>query len=72
MGYKNDLQAYILCSAYGFNPPICLGPRKNFALDTGKYEPDHNEDAETRCMVLAHWYNNTNIQVKYNASELVL
>jgi len=70
MGYVNDHEAYTLANTYGLNPPRKVGPARLRRTDAGKFEPDHNETAETRCMVLAHWLDKTNIIVQYKPAEL--
>ncbi len=71
MSVQNDFEANILAIVYGFNPPRIIAPIHARLLDHGKYEPDHNEAAETRCMVLAHWKDKTNIIIQYTPDELV-
>lgn len=70
MSYQNDKEAYCLANTYNLNPPRIISPVRKRQLDAGKYEPDHFEAAETRCMVLAHWKDHTNVIVQYRPAEL--
>ena len=66
MAIQNDVEAFALANTYGFNPPRIISPVRARRLDHGKYEPDHFGTAETRCIVLAHWKDHTNIIIQYN------
>lgn len=68
--YQNDKEAYCLANTYGFCPPMAVYPAKRRQSNAGKYEPDHNVGAETRCMVLAHFSGATNILVQYSPDDL--
>jgi hypothetical protein len=68
--FKNDQEAFVLANTYGFNPPRKVNPARLRIVDTGKYEPDHDYTAVTRCMVLASFVDKTNILVKYTPAEL--
>ena len=70
MGYTNDKEAFCLANTYGFNPPRKVNPANKRKVDTGKYEPDHFPTAASRCMVLAHWFDKTNILIKYTPADL--
>jgi hypothetical protein len=70
MSHSTDAQAFCLANTYGFNPPRVTNPRYKRLLDTGKYEPDHNEGAASRTIILAHWQDKTNLMIKYNPSDL--
>lgn len=59
-------QAHILAIDYGLLPPAKCHATGGSQVVEGKFEPDHTPLAETRCMVLAHWYDHTNILVQYN------
>jgi len=71
MSYKNDKEAFILANTYGLCPPRAVYPARSRRINTGKYEPDHNEAAATRCMTLAHWFDKTNILIQYKPDELI-
>jgi hypothetical protein len=70
MGYTNDSQAFCLANTYGFNPPLKVNPARNRTTDAGKYEPDHTPVAASRCMLLAHWFDKTNVLIKYTPADL--
>jgi len=71
MSFQNDKEAFKLANTYGLNPPRATNPRKIRSQNTGKYEPDHKPEAATRCIVLAHWIDKTNLLVKYSPEELL-
>jgi hypothetical protein len=71
MGFKNDTEAFILANTYGFNPPRKTNPARLRIQNTGKYEPDKNEFAETRTITLASFIDKTNILIKYRPAELI-
>jgi hypothetical protein len=71
MTYRNDREAFILANTYGFNPPRKIGPARLRIQNSGKYEPDHNEGADTRTIVLASWVDKTNILIQYAPEELI-
>jgi hypothetical protein len=66
MSFNNDRQANCLAITYNLMPRRNLPYVGNHNYDTGMYEPDHFPEAETRCMVLAHIIDHTNIIIKYN------
>lgn len=68
---SDNWEAYILANTYGFLPPHSVGPAKRRPVNTGKFEPDHNVGAETRCMVLAHFSGKSNIIIQYEPANLV-
>lgn len=70
MATINEIQSHILAKSYNFVPSLRITGSPEISTDPGKYEPDHNENAETRCFVLAHWNGKTNILVKFNTTEL--
>lgn len=70
MSYTNDREAYCLANTYNLSPPRAVWPARARATNSGKYEPDLNESAETRCMVLAHFADATNIIIQYKPAEL--
>jgi len=70
MSYTNDKEAFTLARTYNLLPPRQTGPARIHRIDTGKYEPDLDEESPTRCMVLAHWIDHTNILVQYHPAEL--
>jgi len=70
MSYKNIKEAACLAVTYNLLPPRIVSPARTRTLDRGKYEADHFPEAETRCMVLAHWIDHTNVIVQYQPDEL--
>jgi hypothetical protein len=70
MSYVNDAEAFCLANTYNLSPPRATNPRRLRNVNAGKYEPDHNESAETRCMTLAHWQDKTNVIIQYAPLEL--
>lgn len=72
LGPSNETEAYILANVYGFNPPRRVNPGRTRTVNTGKFEPDHNEMAASRTMVLAHFFDKTNILIKYTPADLIL
>lgn len=66
MSYQNDKEAYCLANTYNLVPRRFLPYIGTHNYDTGMYEPDHFPTAESRCMVLAHIIDHTNIIVQYN------
>jgi hypothetical protein len=66
MTYQNDREAFCLANTYGLLPPHAVYPSRIRNTNTGKYEPDHTPEAESRCMVLAHYSGRSNIIVQYN------
>ncbi|MBA7482933.1 hypothetical protein ES707_18437 [subsurface metagenome] len=70
MSYINDKEAFCLANTYNLSPPRAVYPARTRRTNTGKYEPDLDEAAETRCMVLAHFADKTNIIVQYVPAEL--
>jgi len=70
MTFRNDVQAFCLANTYGFNPPRKVNPARNRTVNTGKYEPDRNDEAASRTMVLASFVDKTNILIKYTPAEL--
>lgn len=72
MNFNNQTEAYILANVYGFNPPRRVNPARNRTVNTGKFEPDRNDTAASRTMVLAHWIDKTNILIKYTPADLIL
>lgn len=69
--YNDDLAAFILANVCGFNPPRKTNPASDRVQYAGKYEPDHNPEAESRVMLLAGYHDGTNILIKYNQTELL-
>jgi len=61
MNELNQTQAHILAIDYNLMP-----------MAAGKCEPDRHQRAASRFMILAHWFDATNILVKYKQSELVI
>ena len=70
MTFQNDKEAFCLANTYNFTPPRKVGPARLRITDPGKFEPDHDEEAETRCMVFAHWLDKTNVIIQYVPAEL--
>jgi len=70
MSFVNDNEAFCLANTYNLTPPRAINPCRNRRTSAGKYEPDRKEFEETRTMVLAHWFDKTNILVKYTPAEL--
>lgn len=70
MSYANDKEAYILARTYNFLPQQKAAGRGPAALDNGKYEPDQNEGAASRTMVLASYSSRCNLLIRYTPSEL--
>lgn len=66
MAGGNNIEAYTLASTYNLVPPLPVYPSRIRNINSGKFEPDHTPAAESRCMVLAHYANKTNIIVQYN------
>jgi hypothetical protein len=71
MTFQNDKEAYCLASTYNFVPRRYLPYVGTHNYDTGMYEPDHFPAAASRCMILAHIVDHTNILIKYKPAELV-
>jgi hypothetical protein len=70
MAYENDYEAHCLARTYNLLPVVKCHATGGHQVVFGMCEPDHNVGAETRCMVLAHWFDHTNILVKYKPAEL--
>jgi hypothetical protein len=70
MTIQNDNEAYILAKQYNLSPPRKVYPERTRRLDHGKYEADGTPLAETRSMVLANWFDKTNIIIQYKPAEL--
>ena len=68
--YQNDKEAYCLANTYNLAPPMPVYPARTRRTFAGKYEPDGNVTAASRCMILAHYFGKTNILIKYNPAEL--
>jgi hypothetical protein len=68
--WQNDKEAFCLANTYALNPPRKAGPARLRIVNTGKYEPDHNQFAGTRWMILASYLDKTNLLIKYNPAEL--
>lgn len=66
----NDIEAQKLAIEYNLLPEVKCHATGGSQIVEGKYEPDHNCGAESRCMVLAHWFDATNVIVKYTPTEL--
>jgi hypothetical protein len=62
--------AYALASTYGFSPPRCVSPTSERKTDPGKYEPDIKPWQDERTFCLAHWFDKTNILIKFRPYEL--
>ena len=71
MSYANDREAFILANTYGLLPPAARSPSRARIADSGKYEPDRNEGATSRTIVIAHWFGKSNLLIKYNPAELI-
>jgi hypothetical protein len=69
MSFTNDWIAYTLCNTYGFNPPRATYPARNRTTNPGKYEPDAPSFGN-RTFLFAHWFDNTNVLIKFNPFEL--
>jgi hypothetical protein len=69
--YQDSLEAYILAVTYNLLPPQTVYPARNRQVNAGKFEPDRNPGAASRCMVLAHFVEATNIIVKYGPGDLI-
>lgn len=70
MSWTNDQHAYTLANTYGLCLPWLAIPKSLIELDYGKYEPDHNNGAEQRFMILAQPLDATNILVLYKPADL--
>jgi hypothetical protein len=71
MSFMTDQQAYVLGISYGLLPPVKCHATGGSQVVPGKYEPDHFAGGLVRCMTLAHWYDHTNILIKYTPAELI-
>jgi hypothetical protein len=69
--YQNNKEAYCLANTYGFMPPMPVYPARIRNTNSGKFEPDHNIGAESRCMLLAHYAGASNVMIKYKPAELI-
>lgn len=70
MSYENDRAAYTLARVYNFLPEQKAAGRGPWAVDGGKYEPDGNEAAESRTMIIASYTGRSNLLIKFNPAEL--
>ena len=70
MSWENNRQAYCLASTYGLSPPRAVSPVRRRPIESGKFEPDHAPLAENRCMVIANWFDKTNVLVLYEPQNL--
>lgn len=68
MSYKNDKEAYCLGIQYALLPAAKCHATGGSQVVEGKYEPDHDQTSNPRCVVLAHWYDHTNVLVRYNTN----
>jgi hypothetical protein len=66
MNYQNDKQAFCLGIQYNFMPAAKCHATGGSQVVDGKYEPDCRGSEPTRTMILAHWYDHTNILIQYN------
>lgn len=65
----NDWIAYTLATTYGFSPPRKVGPARLRQTNAGKYESVGVVFGE-RCFLLAHWFDKTNILIKFDPFAL--
>ena len=70
-GGVNNEEAEILAKEYNLLPDAAVYPARQRRVNTGKYEPDHNFSAASRCMVLAHFVGKSNIIVQYTPADLI-
>lgn len=71
MSFANDREAFILANTYGFLPPSLANKARERKQYTGKYEPDHNEGAASRCITLASYKDKSNLLIKYAPADLI-
>jgi len=69
MIYQESAIAFILTNTYNLSPPRKVGPARLRLTDPGKYEPSHDSSAQSRHMVVAHWFDKTNILIRYSPEE---
>jgi hypothetical protein len=62
----NDYQAYVLSEVLNFAPQPQAWTTGGLQVVEVKYEPDHNEFGLERHMVLAHWFDKTNVIISYS------
>ena len=72
MSFINDREVFCLANTYGLCPPLKIGPASQRIQEAGKYEPDHNQTALSRTVVLASWVDHTNVLVRYTPADLEL
>jgi len=70
MRWPEDNQAYTMAITYGLLPPKKIHRKGSSQMDHGKYEPDRLLAAESRTMVLASFFDKTNILVRYTPEDL--
>jgi hypothetical protein len=68
--YQNDYENWILQFVYNFSPKRFAHAINKPNFELGKYESDHTPEAEIRWMILAHWFDKTNVLIQYKPSEL--
>ena len=66
----NMTEAFALTQTLNISPPRATYKASNRITNSGKFEPDHNIGAASRTMVLAHWFDKTNILIKYTPADL--
>ena len=62
----SSAEAFVLGIAFGFLPAVKCHATGGHQVVDGKFEPDHFPTAAIRDMVLAHWYDHTNVIVQYD------
>lgn len=70
-GFLSYSEAYTIAVTYGFCPPRKVGPARLRIQNTGKFEPDADESAATRVLLVANWTDKTNMLIQYTPAELV-
>jgi hypothetical protein len=70
MSQMNNDQAFCLASTYNLMPSHAVYPSRIRNTNPGKFEPDHNELAQTRTMILAHFADASNVLIKFSPFQL--
>lgn len=66
----NDIESSKLAIDYNLLPAVKCHATGGSQIVEGKYHPGCFPCAEGRYMILAHWFDHSNVTVKYNPSEL--
>lgn len=67
---EDQKAAYTIAKLYNFMPAHAVYPARTRNINHGKYEPDYDEEAETQCIILAHYSGGTNILIQYIPDDL--